>query len=120
MGPDIVRWGGGQKRGGVGAKKFGMPLETKGKQTFSQDIPGFCRDIPGSPEKFEKKYFVFNFSAPSVASHASGLHKTMAEDDAHAQEQAIRKTAATSGVCREGRFHMPLDQETKRLACQSS
>ena len=28
---------------------------------FGWDIPGFCRDIPESPEKFEKNEFVFNF-----------------------------------------------------------
>ena len=35
-------------------------FETQGYQTFWRDIPGFCRDIPGAPEKFEKKMFVFN------------------------------------------------------------
>ena len=59
FGPDIFRWGGGLPREGVGAKKFGMSFETQGNQTFSRDIPGFCRDIPEAPEKFEKK-FVFN------------------------------------------------------------
>ena len=39
---------------GMGAKKLGMPLETQGKQTIGRDIPGFCWDIPGAPEKFEK------------------------------------------------------------------
>ena len=39
----------------VGAKKLGMSFETHGNQTFWRDIPGFCRDIPGAPEKFEKK-----------------------------------------------------------------
>ena len=54
FGPDIVGWGGGLPREGVGAKKFGMSFETQGKQTF-------WRDIPGVPEKFEKQKLVFNF-----------------------------------------------------------
>ena len=45
---------------GVGAKKFGMSLETREIKLFWRDIPGSCRDIPGVPEKFEKKRFVFN------------------------------------------------------------
>ena len=38
-----------------------MPLETREIKLFGRDIPGFCRDIPEAPEKFEKKKFVFNF-----------------------------------------------------------
>ena len=44
----------------MGAKKFGMSLETQGIKLFWRDIPGFCRDIPEAPEKFEKKMFGFN------------------------------------------------------------
>ena len=44
----------------MGAKKFGMSLETR-EIKFCRDIPGFCWDIPAVPEKFEKKMFVFNF-----------------------------------------------------------
>ena len=58
---DIFRWGRGLPHEGVGAKKFGMPLETREIELFWRDIPGFCRDIPGVPEKFEKKKFGFNF-----------------------------------------------------------
>ena len=58
--PDIFWWGGGLPREGVGAKKFGMSLETQGIKLFWRDIPGFCRDIPEAPEKFEKKMFGFN------------------------------------------------------------
>ena len=39
----------------MGAKKFGMSLETREIKLFGRDIPGFCRDIPEAPEKFEKK-----------------------------------------------------------------
>ena len=46
---------------GVGAKKFGISLETQGIKLFWRDIPGFCRDIPETPEKFEKKKFGLNF-----------------------------------------------------------
>ena len=37
-----------------------MSLETQGIKLFWRDIPGFCRDIPEAPEKFEKKMFGFN------------------------------------------------------------
>ena len=61
FGPDSVGWGGGLPREGVGAKKFGMSFEAQGNQTFWRDIPIlFCRDLPGAPEKFEKKRFVFD------------------------------------------------------------
>ena len=55
LSPDIFRWGGGLPCERVGAKKFGMSLETQGIKLFCRDIPGFCRDIPEAPEKFEKK-----------------------------------------------------------------
>ena len=63
LGPDILRWGGGLPREGVGVEKFGMSLETRETKLFWRDIPGFCRvrDIPEVPEKFEKKKCVFNF-----------------------------------------------------------
>ena len=60
LSPDIFWWGGGLPREGVGAKKFGMSLETQGIKHFWRDIPGFCRDILEAPEKFEKKMFGFN------------------------------------------------------------
>ena len=60
LSPDIFWWGGGLPREGVGAKKFGMSLETQGIKLFWRDIPGFGRDIPEAPEKFEKKMFGFN------------------------------------------------------------
>ena len=60
FGPDILQWGRGLPRERVGAKKFDMSLETQGIKLFGRDIPGFCRDIPVVPEKFEKKKFVFN------------------------------------------------------------
>ena len=57
----FARWGKGLPRERVGAKKFGMPLETREIKLFWRDIPGFCRDIPELPEKLEKTMFVFNF-----------------------------------------------------------
>ena len=50
-------FGRGLPREGVGAKKFGMSLETREIKHFffCRDIPKFCRDIPEVPEKFEKK-----------------------------------------------------------------
>ena len=58
LSPDIFRWGGGLPHEGVGAKKFGMPLETREIKLFggiSRDFAGISR---GAPEKFEKKKFV--------------------------------------------------------------
>ena len=52
---DIFRWAGGLPRKRVGAKKFGMSLETKETKLFWRDISEFCQDIPGAPEEFEKK-----------------------------------------------------------------
>ena len=60
-------WGGGLPRERVGAKKFDTSLETREIKLFGRDIPGFCRDIPEWPEKFEKKKFVFNFRSLDVA-----------------------------------------------------
>ena len=54
FGPDIFGWGGGLPRERVGAKKFDTSLETREIKLFGRDIPGFCRDIPAVPEKFEK------------------------------------------------------------------
>ena len=48
IGPDIFGWGRGLPREGVGAEKFGMSLQTR-------ETKHFWRDIPGVPEKFEKK-----------------------------------------------------------------
>ena len=60
FGPDIFRCGGDLPREGVGAKKFGMSLETQGKQTFGWENPAsFARISRGAPEKFEKTMFVF-------------------------------------------------------------
>ena len=69
LSPHIFWWGGGLPREGVGAKKFGMSLETQGIKLFWRDIPGFCRDIPEAPEKFEKKMFGFN-SRPLILPHS--------------------------------------------------
>ena len=52
LGSDILLWGGGLPREGVGAKMFGMSLETQENQIFRWDIPG---SLPGYPaEKLEK------------------------------------------------------------------
>ena len=48
---------------GVGAKKFGISLETRETKHFWRDIPGFCWNILGEPEKFEQKIKV-QFLAP--------------------------------------------------------
>ena len=41
-----------------------MPFETREIKLFWRDVPGFCRDIPGVPEKFEKKKVWVQFSFP--------------------------------------------------------
>ena len=56
---DIFRWGRGLPHEGVGAKKFGMPLETREIKLFF--LAGYPGILPGYPEKFEKKKFGFNF-----------------------------------------------------------
>ena len=68
FGPDIFQWGRGLPREGVGAKKFGMSLETREIKLVGRDIPGFCRDNPEEPEKFEKKRFGFNSPSPTRTS----------------------------------------------------
>ena len=60
FGPDSFQWGRGLPCEWVGAKKFDMSLETR-------EIKLFGRDIPGVPEKFEKKKFVFNFRSLRAA-----------------------------------------------------
>ena len=58
LSPDIFWWGGGLPREGVGAKKFGMSLETPGpgKSNF---LGGISRDLAGisrrSPKSLRKK-----------------------------------------------------------------
>ena len=46
---------------GWGPKSSVCPLKPGEIELFWRDIPGFCRDNPEVPEKFEKKWFVFNF-----------------------------------------------------------
>ena len=55
FGPDIFHKGRGLSREGVGADKLGMSFETREIKLFWRDIPGFCRDKPEMPEKFEEK-----------------------------------------------------------------
>ena len=71
LSPDTFRWGRGLPHEGVGAKKFGMSLETREIKLFGRDISGFCWDIPAVPEKFEKKKFVFNSRPPLVAPYCT-------------------------------------------------
>ena len=51
LSPDIFRWGRGLPREGVGAKKFGMFLETREIKLFGRDIPGFWPGYPGGARK---------------------------------------------------------------------
>ena len=47
LGADTFCWGGDLPCEGVGVKKFGMSLETQGKQTLSRDIQGYSLEYPG-------------------------------------------------------------------------
>ena len=52
----LFRWGRGLPHEGVGAKKFGMFLETREIKLFWRGVLGFCWDIPVVPKKvWEKK-----------------------------------------------------------------
>ena len=64
FGPDILWWGGGLPREGVGAEKFGMSLETRETKLFGRGIPGFCRDIPEVPEKVVRKKSLCSIFVP--------------------------------------------------------
>ena len=69
-GPDILRWGWGLPCEGVGARKFGMSLETRETKLSWRDILAksrsrdFCQDIPEVHEKLEKKKVCVRFLAP--------------------------------------------------------
>ena len=60
---DIFQWVGVFHVNGWGPKSSRRPSKPGKSNFFGRDIPGFCRDIPGVPEKFEKKRFVFNSRA---------------------------------------------------------
>ena len=49
---------------GVGAKKFGMSLETWEIKFVWRAIPGFCWDVPEVPEKFENKKCLCSIFGP--------------------------------------------------------
>ena len=82
--PNFLAWissggVGGLRREGVGGQKCGIfsrPRETKLFGGISLD---FCRDILRTPEKFEKKMFVFNsrplLRVPNL--HQEERHKDM-------------------------------------------
>ena len=82
----------------MGAKKFGMPLETTKIKFFWRDIPGFCRDIPAEPEKFERKkslcsilvpYFLVWFAGATPDSCASSRKVACQEYARYEGEAAI-------------------------------
>ena len=49
---------------GWGPKSSVCPSKHRETKLFWRDIPGFCRDIPRVPEKFEKKKVCVRFSSP--------------------------------------------------------
>ena len=46
---------------GWGPKSSVCPSKPRESNFCGGNIPGFCRDFPEAPEKFEKKKFGFNF-----------------------------------------------------------
>ena len=64
-----------------------MSFETQGIKLFWRDIPGFCRDIPEAPEKFEKKMFGFNFLPLIYYSKRSFLER---KHVCNSQENGVR------------------------------
>ena len=51
LSPDIFRWGRGLPCEGVGAKKFGMPFETREIKLFLAGYPGILPGYPGGARK---------------------------------------------------------------------
>ena len=51
LSPDIFRWGRGLPHEGVGAKKFGMPLENREIKLFLAGYPGIWPGYPGGRPK---------------------------------------------------------------------
>ena len=71
LSPDLFWWGGGLPREGVGAKKFGMSLETQGIKLFWRDIRDFAGISQRRPKSLRKNVSV-QFLAPiSVAATSS-------------------------------------------------
>ena len=60
LGPDIFGWVGVFHVKGWRPKSSVCPSKPRQTKLFWWDIPEFCRDILGAPEKFVKKKFVFN------------------------------------------------------------
>ena len=48
-----------------GPKSSACPSKPRETKLFRRDITGFCRDIPGVPEQFEKKEVCVQFSSPT-------------------------------------------------------
>ena len=78
LSPDIFRWGWGLPHEGVGAKKFGMSLETREIKLLLRDISGYLGillgyHIFGVPEKFEKKKVCLQILGPNLGK--SRIHR---------------------------------------------
>ena len=50
-----------------------MSLETREIKLSGRDIPGFCRDIPAVPEKFEKNTVCVQFPSPNIKKNKGNL-----------------------------------------------
>ena len=66
LSPVFFRWSRGLPQEGVGAKKFGISLETREFKLFGRDVPGFCPGYPGGARKVWGKKCV-QFSSPTKA-----------------------------------------------------
>ena len=83
-------WGGDLPCDGVGAKKFGMSLETRETKLVWRDIPGFCWDIPVVPEKLEKKSLCSVFGPYKEIILFEGLLIEIQEEVHHFERQGFK------------------------------
>ena len=73
-----------------------MSLETRAIKPFWRDIPGFCRDIPAVPKKFEKKSLCSIF-VPKIFADFCGLSCLFLKNKASSQRRFHRKPQIFAG-----------------------
>ena len=66
FGSDIFGWGGGLPREWVGAKKFGMSLETRQIKLFLAGYPRILPGYPGGARKVWENKVCVQFSSPNI------------------------------------------------------
>ena len=110
LGPETFGWVGVLPREGMGAKKVRHVLRKKPRETklFGGISRDFCQDIPGVPEKFAKRKFVFNSRPPMLCVLMGSFGRTLVSLD---QVSAI-----------QGKFYMQRFPNTsfgRTLLCSS-